>query len=73
MLKLKAVSNTTHNRVLICAWSSRYSDSEHAMRITFNDREVTLQPNLDGLEWMLNTDRSELIEQIRDLVFAWSE
>lgn len=73
MLKLKAVSNTPTHRVLICAWSSRYSDRDVPMRVTFNAENVTLQPNLDGLEWILNTDRGELIEQIRDLVDAWSD
>ena len=43
------------------------------MRVTFNADAVTLQPNLDGLEWILNTDRADLIEQIRDLVNAWSD
>jgi hypothetical protein len=41
--------------------------------VRFNENEVELKPNLDGLEWITNKDRKWLIDEIRDLVADWSE
>jgi hypothetical protein len=73
MITLKAVTNTKTDRTLICTIRSEYSDHDLPMRIRFNDSRVELSPNLDGLEWILNKDRSILMEEIRDLVFLWSD
>ena len=73
MVTLKAVSNTQSHRILICTIRSEYSDQEIPLRVQFNAQEVVLQPNLDGLEWILNKDRTAFLDEIRDLVFNWSE
>ena len=73
MVTLKAVSNTPTHRILICTIRSQYSDQEIPLRVRFNAKEVVLQPNLDGLEWILNKDRSSFLDEIKDLVFNWSE
>jgi len=73
MITLKAVTNTKTDRTLICTIRSEYSDHDLPMRIRFNDSRVELSPNLDGLEWILNKDRSILMEEIKDLVFLWSD
>lgn len=73
MVTLKAVSNTGTHRVLICTIRSQYSDQDIPIRVRFNAQEVELQPNLDGLEWILNKDRTSFLDEIRDLVFNWSE
>ena len=73
MIILKAVTNTRTDRTLICTIRSEYSDQDLPLRIRFNDTRVELSPNLDGLEWILNKDRSVLYEQIKDLVFLWSD
>lgn len=73
MLELKAVSNTPTDRILICVVRSNYSDVDLPLRIRFNRERVELTPNLDGLEWILNKDRKEIIDSIKDLVTAWSE
>ena len=73
MITLKAVTNTKTDRTLICTIRSQYSDHDLPMRIRFNDSRVELSPNLDGLEWILNKDRSALMEEIKDLVFLWSD
>lgn len=71
MLQLKAVSNTATERILVCAWRSRYADRDIPIRIAFNADRVTLQPNLDAMEWLLNVDRADIMEQIRDMVEDW--
>lgn len=73
MVTLRAVSNTPTHRILICTIRSEYSDQEIPLRVQFNAQEVVLQPNLDGLEWILNKDRTSFLDEIRDLVFDWSE
>lgn len=71
MLKLKAVSNSNDTRILLCAWHSVYADQEIPMRIEVTPETVTLRPNLDGLEWILGEDRSDMMAEIRKLVRAW--
>jgi hypothetical protein len=71
MLRLKAVSNVADSRILVCAWRSEYADKDIPMRIEVNEKNVSIQPNLEGLEWILNKDRSALIEEIRDMVASW--
>jgi len=73
MVTLKAVSNTPIHRILICTIRSEYSDQEIPLRVRFNADSVELTPNLDGLEWILNKDRTSFLDEIRDLVFNWSE
>ena len=73
MVTLKAVSNTPTHRILICTIRSEYSDRDLPLRVRFNADTVELTPNLDGLEWILNKDRESFLEEIRDLVFNWSE
>lgn len=73
MVTLKAVSNTQSHRILICTIRSEYSDQEIPLRVQFNANSVELTPNLDGLEWILNKDRTAFLDEIRDLVFNWSE
>jgi len=73
MVTLRAVSNTPTHRILICTIRSEYSDQEIPLRVQFSAQEVVLQPNLDGLEWILNKDRTSFLDEIRDLVFNWSE
>lgn len=71
MLRLKAVSNVADTRILLCAWRSVYADHDVAMRIEVNEQNVTIQPNLDGLEWILGEDRADLMSEIRAMVKAW--
>lgn len=71
MLKLKAVSNVAETRVILCAWRSVYADHDVAMRIEVTPETVTIQPNLDGLEWILGEDRADLMSEIRAMVKAW--
>ena len=73
MLTLKAVSNTPTARTLIATFLNQYTDTPIRLKIVVTPRDVTLSPNLDGLEWILNTDRKYLIEEIRDLVHAWCD
>ena len=73
MVTLRAVSNTLTHRILICTIRSEYSDQEIPLRVQFNAETVELTPNLDGLEWILNKDRTSFLDEIRDLVFNWSE
>ena len=73
MVTLRAVSNTPTHRTLICTIRSEYSDQEIPLRVQFNAETVELTPNLDGLEWILNKDRTSFLDEIRDLVFDWSE
>jgi len=73
MVTLRAVSNTPTHRILICTIRSEYSDQEIPLRVQFNAETVELTPNLDGLEWILNKDRTSFLDEIRDLVFDWSE
>ena len=72
-ITLKAVSNTPTHRTLICTIRSEYSDHDLPLRVRFNENEVELKPNLDGLAWITNKDRKWLIDEIRDLVTDWSD
>lgn len=73
MLKLKSVTNTSRARTLIATFSNEYTDTPIKLKIVVTPENVTLSPNLDGLEWILNTDRKYLMEEIRELVWSWCD
>lgn len=73
MLILKAVSNTPTARTLIATFLNQYTDTPIKLKIVVTPENVTLSPNLDGLEWILNTDRKDLMEEIRELVWSWCD